>query len=640
MVVYHRYVCTEHELCFPAALTANKAVTGWGDVLVNPNAFLSAMYRGFRINIYKTANDTNLLGSVQYFYPPALFIDPASAKTYLNTLQEDRPEMSFTVLMWDEEYEEFVREAVSRRLGQRVPKESIRVLPIEQIRIDALGFAPSNYEIVNNWVSYAAQPSTFDFRFSCINMEVCEILAQQVKKNPQLFVYDLEVSYSLITVRAARRIVQVKAEHVQAGRLFSQLQQQVPNTSVVYMKADDLTQMTLEIATNVMATEVVDDEFIGQDQSITITNILESLLQMKPESSASFQAQMWDSVFWKDENTRPDRVTSTLNEFYEKSDDERKDRMKEVLAQSQTSSSSGGGSTTLGVLGVSVQASMQMAFNDSSSFASDYEQEQFIATMTEASGKSQWSGERFIVKPMQLVRTNIARLQNSATVTSVQVRVARSAAQLTSRINLLVQSPSNNTAQFSNNTELSCNNTQLSNNTSQSSNNTATSDIPPGSIQMFYGVEIPVGWLLCDGAAVNCSIYQNLCRVLRGVNAANIRTPDLRGRTAIGAGNAQLPHTINDPVGYYFSVGATGGEVNHKLSLSEMPTHSHSYTTPRIPHYYPIKYKKDDGTNSWEFLFREKNTAFEASQTTESSGSSSVHNNMQPYLALNFIIKT
>ncbi|XP_055329213.1 uncharacterized protein LOC129581931 [Paramacrobiotus metropolitanus] len=394
-----------------AALASNKAVTGWGDVAVNPNAFLSATYHGYRINIYKTA-DATATGAAQYFFPAALFIDPNSAKSYANTLQENRAEMSFSVLMWDDEYEEFIREAVSKRLGYWIPKESVRVLPIEQIRIDALGFAPSKYEIVNNWVSYAAQPSTFEFRFSCINKETCDGLADQVKENPQLFVYDLEISYSLINVRSACRIIQVKAEHVQAGRLFSQLKKQVPDTDVVYMTADDLTQMTLEIATNVMATEVVDDEFIGQDQSLTITNILESLMQMKPESSASFQEQMWNSVFWQEENTRPDRVTSTLNEFYDKSDDQMKAKIRDELAKSQSSSSSGGGSVSVGIpLVVGTSASMNLAFADSNSFASEYEKEQFIATMVEASSKSHWSGERFTVKPMQLVRTNIARLQ-------------------------------------------------------------------------------------------------------------------------------------------------------------------------------------------------------------------------------------
>ncbi|XP_055329265.1 uncharacterized protein LOC129581961 [Paramacrobiotus metropolitanus] len=604
-----------------AALAPNKAGTGWSDVLVSPNAFLSATYQGFRISIYKTANaDTNLSVPTQYFYPPALFIDPTSAKSYLNSLQENRPEMSFTVLMWDDEYEEFIREAVSKRLGQKIPRESIRVLPIEQIRIDALGFAPSKYEIVNNWVSYASQPSTFDFRFSCINKATCDDLAQHVKENPQLFVYDLEVSYSLINVRSARRIIQVKAEHVQAGKLFSQLQQQVPNTSVLYMKADDVTQMTLEIANNVMATEVVDDEFIGQDQSLTIIKILESLLQMKPESSAVFQEQMWNSVFWQDETTRPDRVTSTLNEYYKKADDKMQEKIRDELAKSQSTSSNVGGAVEVGFLGASIKASMETAFASSNSFASEHEKEQFIATMAEASSKSQWSGERFIVKPTQLIRTNIARLQSSATVTSVQVRVARAEAQLTSRINLLAQP--------------------------QLSNDTATSDIPTGSVQMFYGVVLPLGWLPCDGSAVDCSKYRRLCGILRGVNATDIRTPDLRGRTAIGAGNVLLPHTIGNPTNYSFSIGDAGGEVNHRLKLNEMPLHSHSYTAlhPPMVRYLSTHIFFGNQTHtlyySKESVKNYESTNFQESRTTGSSGTGSAHNNMQPYLALNFIIKT
>ena len=53
---------------------------------------------------------------------------------------------------------------------------------------------------------------------------------------------------------------------------------------------------------------------------------------------------------------------------------------------------------------------------------------------------------------------------------------------------------------------------------------------------------IPTGWLLCNGSN---------------------NTPDLRDRFIVGAGSS-------------YSVGATGGEATHTLTVEEMPSHNHS----------------------------------------------------------------
>ncbi|XP_055335736.1 uncharacterized protein LOC129586498 [Paramacrobiotus metropolitanus] len=551
-----------------AAPGLSKSTTGWSEIEVNPNAFLSAIYKGFRINVYVTKQILDV-NSTHYFYPPGLFIDPMSAKSYLNTLQ-NRFEMSFTVLMWDEDYEAFIRNAVSTKLGSEIPKENIRVLPIEQIRIEAPGLLPSTYEMVNQWMSYASQPSTFEFRFSCINKATCDDLAQQMRENPQYFVYDLQVSYSLIAQRSARRIIQVKAEHVQAGQLYSRLKQDVPNTDVVYMQADDLTQMTLEIANNVMATEVVDDEFIGQDQSLTITKILESLMQVKPESTASFQAQMWDSVFWQEENTRPDRVTSTMNEYYNKVDDQMKDTIKETL--NQASSTSVDVSVDADVFWGMVEAGVNTAVDTSDSFASNYEREQFKSTLREAAGKSQWNGEKIIVKPMTLMRTNTARLNSATTVTSVQVRVTKSAAELTSRINLFADYVYVPPEPLYVETE-----------------NATFSATPTGSVQMFYGEKVPSGWLLCDGSQVDCRQYRRLCNVLPIVNGTRA-LPNFEGRIPVGSGTACLPRILHyNSYASYECSEREFGQAGESVQYYDPSNSTGSYYSYKQP-YHAVKF--------------------------------------------------
>ena len=81
--------------------------------------------------------------------------------------------------------------------------------------------------------------------------------------------------------------------------------------------------------------------------------------------------------------------------------------------------------------------------------------------------------------------------------------------------------------------------------------------IPVGGIIMWSGDAVPDGWALCSGATVS-----------------GVKTPDLRGRFVLGAGQATglSPRVI----------GQTGGAEQHVLTAVEMPTHVHRADPPAI----------------------------------------------------------
>ena len=91
--------------------------------------------------------------------------------------------------------------------------------------------------------------------------------------------------------------------------------------------------------------------------------------------------------------------------------------------------------------------------------------------------------------------------------------------------------------------------------------------VPIGGIQMFGGSTAPTNWLLCDGAAYSTTApYDKLYAVLStkfgSVDASHFNVPDLRSRMPMGAG----------------TLGATGGEATHVLTGSELAAHAHPIT--------------------------------------------------------------
>ncbi len=95
---------------------------------------------------------------------------------------------------------------------------------------------------------------------------------------------------------------------------------------------------------------------------------------------------------------------------------------------------------------------------------------------------------------------------------------------------------------------------------------------PVGAVNQFAGSSAPAGWLLCDGTAVSRTTYAALFGVIgttygAGDGSTTFNLPNLKGRVPVGFDAAQAE---------FNALGKTGGEKTHTLVAAEIPTHSHS----------------------------------------------------------------
>lgn len=192
---------------------------------------------------------------------------------------------------------------------------------------------------------------------------------------------------------------------------------------------------------------------------------------------------------------------------------------------------------------------------------------------------------------------------------------------------------------------------------------TQWSSVPPvGTVLMWAGASdaVPSGYLLCDGAAVSRTEYAALFSTLGtafgvGDGSTTFLLPDLRARFVFGANST-------------YTRGETGGEVNHTLTASEMPVHSHSCSDggshthtmePGGEHTHSsgasgtISVSKGDGTSGTSTVGKggtadtgsaglhthELGTASDHTHSIGNVGGGNAHNNMPPYIALAYIIR-
>lgn len=151
--------------------------------------------------------------------------------------------------------------------------------------------------------------------------------------------------------------------------------------------------------------------------------------------------------------------------------------------------------------------------------------------------------------------------------------------------------------------------------------------LPIGAILPFSSDTIPNGWLLCDGRIVEQADYPELFEVIGTTYGYYSRTdfklPDLRGRVAVGKNTVIDTET---PDTDFNELGKTGGEKTHTLTIDEMPSHKHGFQANNDFH-------AQSGTDAWIFKGG-RNDGF-----ILETGGSQPHNNLQPYLVTNFIIK-
>lgn len=204
---------------------------------------------------------------------------------------------------------------------------------------------------------------------------------------------------------------------------------------------------------------------------------------------------------------------------------------------------------------------------------------------------------------------------------------------------------------------------------------------PAGIVMPFAGSTAPQGYLFCDGSAVSRSTYATLFAVIgttygSGDGSTTFNVPDISGRVVLGRSSS-------------YSLGSTGGSSTVTLTTQELPSHSHvipqhthqnnfsatmpamSHTVTQAPTYQYLgpafgRYYNSSGSNrvysGIQAIFDSMNVQAQTTLTvpahpatsctvtggvsdcaafgTTSAGGGGSHTNMQPYLAVNYIIST
>jgi microcystin-dependent protein len=204
--------------------------------------------------------------------------------------------------------------------------------------------------------------------------------------------------------------------------------------------------------------------------------------------------------------------------------------------------------------------------------------------------------------------------------------------------------------------------------------------VPCGTIAQWGTNTAPANWMICDGAAISRSTYASLFNVIGttygvGDGSTTFNLPDLRGRVPVGKNG-----------GSFGTLAATGGAESVALTAAQIPGHTHSGTTAAAgnhthtysgttnttgAHTHSLSGSNGGSTNLGPSVTSNSNGDFgyllnggransagdhahtfsgttsdvstthtHTFTTDNGTGGGGSHTNLQPYLVLNYIIKT
>jgi len=163
-----------------------------------------------------------------------------------------------------------------------------------------------------------------------------------------------------------------------------------------------------------------------------------------------------------------------------------------------------------------------------------------------------------------------------------------------------------------------------------------------GQIKIFAFSYAPQGWAFCQGQLLairqNTSLFMILGNVYGGNGTTNFALPDLHG-IPVGAGHA--------PGGSAYQLGESGGEAAVTLTRPQLPSHNHAFNTvgdqansATPAGNQPAWSWKQAANDTVIGIYAEPPTPTTAlaSNAIATGGSGRPHNNLQPYVTLNFSI--
>ncbi|CAF0985067.1 unnamed protein product [Rotaria sp. Silwood1] len=257
------------------------------------------------------------------FFTPFPRVNPVNSECNENILS-GHIELSLSV----ELYTSLLIQVIQSYMKQYFPKLcnenstcDASLLPMSAIRLVQKGLRTDKsrqmYTINDEWRSNTLLLQSIEFVIYTMNQSVCEQLRSSIVK--QCYLSNFEIHYSLHSEKTVERQVEINTEQITGTSMYNRILSQFPRSDTIALSGGDFKQLISEVSDKITMKLRVQEGFDSQLQDpIALDKVLERQLQLKQVHLEKADDQLWNSLYWTQDLTRPDRLAKAINTIVRK----------------------------------------------------------------------------------------------------------------------------------------------------------------------------------------------------------------------------------------------------------------------------------------------------------------------------------
>jgi len=315
-----------------------------------------------------------------------------SAEASFNNVTKQH-EVTFGIQMWTEDLEDQARKYTEKLVKHPIEPEKIRILPIEMVKLSSVHQSPS-YQLKDQWIHYERN-KVLSFKLTCPKFDTCQRLADEMRSSPQQFNHLFKLNFTTSTQTLLSQETAIRMGIIADGSFISELIQKYPEERDIFLAAEDELRLLNEAKINIIAS-LVDSFHLDSPSEDKIDDFLKNLLiESRGKITSNHGPDTWESVFWSEENYRPDKIAKLMNEMFRKLDSKFQEELSNCFKEDSK-----------------VACNVNAQLLDALSKQNGFSKEQLDKLVQECNRNIIWNGKEFIPKPILVSKLNRVKLSD------------------------------------------------------------------------------------------------------------------------------------------------------------------------------------------------------------------------------------
>ncbi|CAF3997016.1 unnamed protein product [Rotaria magnacalcarata] len=265
----------------------------------------------------------NRLKPTDIFFTPFPRVDPTTSNCLENILS-GYIELNLSVELYTSRLVHAVKSYLKQYFSELCAKNvtcDVSLLPMSAVRLVQKGLRTSKtrelYTIDDEWHSNTLLLQAIDFVIYTTNQTACERLRSSIVE--RCYLSNFEIHYTLHSEKTVERQVEISTEQVTSTDMFNKIHSRFSQSDTVALTGGDFKQLINEVTDKVTMKLRVQEGFDAKIQDpIDLGKLIERQLQFKQVHLEKMNDQVWESLYWTHEQTRPDALAKVVNTIIRK----------------------------------------------------------------------------------------------------------------------------------------------------------------------------------------------------------------------------------------------------------------------------------------------------------------------------------